>query len=154
MIRRAVKNLFFRFSKRMGYWGLWCVPCFILVPKSRKHTTHERPSYLYQKCFMISVLIFRESELWRQLTLEPSYPSSGSNVLSLNRDRDRLQKYWANISTKFENQLFVVCWFTKSSIPYSKLPTNIQLNIFIFEARVGFQTLLSHWSKTTESRPG
>ena len=24
-------------------------------------------------------------------------PSSGSNFLSLNRDRDRLQKYWANI---------------------------------------------------------
>ena len=24
-------------------------------------------------------------------------PSSGSNILSLKRDRDRLQKYWANI---------------------------------------------------------
>ena len=25
-----------------------------------------------------------------------NYPSSGSNFLSLNQDRDRLQKYWAN----------------------------------------------------------
>ena len=25
-----------------------------------------------------------------------NYPDSGSNILSLNQDRDRLQKYWAN----------------------------------------------------------
>ena len=31
--------------------------------------------------------------------LAKNNPGSGSNILNLNRDRDRLQKYWAHIST-------------------------------------------------------
>ena len=31
------------------------------------------------------------------LSNDPEKPSSGSNIFSLNRDRDRLQKYWANV---------------------------------------------------------
>ena len=39
-------------------------------------------------------------------------PESGSNFLSLNRDRDRLQKYWAidALELKFDGKLrFFVC---------------------------------------------
>ena len=39
-------------------------------------------------------------------------------------------------------------------MPNSKLPTNFQLSIFIFEARVILQTLLQSLKQKAESRPG